>query len=222
MADVPKLPRVNLRLLLGVAPVLIFLGLRGAGCPPMVSVAGGFGASALVFVLTRKEQLVGALALVAFLTVACSAVVGVVTNSEKAYLASGPIGDYLFVTLYAGSAITGQPLIGRLSRELAPRASHRIPQNAQVFVILSLAWAVYCVAQGTARLYMLTSLSTTDYMIWSRILGWPLKAALVSATVWFIYREARKHGPAHNQGAQTWSEQPVTAARVAPRWEERP
>ncbi|MGI8926522.1 MAG: hypothetical protein ACR2HN_07730 [Tepidiformaceae bacterium] len=186
---------MNPRLLFSLLPVAIFYVLYRADFPTWVAISGGFACSAVVLYFNRRDRLIGILTLFGFVIVAASAVVGVVWSSEKAYLASGPISDFLFVPLYAGSIVLRQPLVGGISRELFPAIAGRLPPSAPLFVRLSIAWALFDLIHGAIRTWQLANLSVGEYIIWSRVVGWPLSGTLLAVTAFLIYREARRLEP---------------------------
>jgi len=183
---------VNPRILLSLLPVVVFFGLTRVAAPQL-AILGGFAASALVFYVARGERLIGLLTAFGFSIVAVAAFIGIVWSSEKAYLASGPVSDFLLAPTYIGSVLIGKPLVGGISRELFPAIAGRIPINAPVFAWLSALWAGYDILHGVGRTYMLSELSVGEYIIWSRIISWPPTAIVLGITAFFILREARRH-----------------------------
>ena len=190
---------MNYRILASGIPVAVFY-LLTRNFDPWVAVLGGFVASAIVFYYNRKDRLIGLLAAFGFVVIFVSSIVGVVINSEKAYLAAGPVGDFLFVPLYLGSVLIGKPLIGGIARELMPKYVGHMPINAPVFVWLTVAWAFWDLAHGLGRVWMLQELSTGEYIIWSRLAFWPFSSAMVGLTAWFAWRAA-KHYPREGETA---------------------
>ena len=192
---VSRLPwewRPNFRILVSGIPVAVFYALTKVA-PPSVSVAGGFIAFTIVFYFTQRSRLYQLLTVVGFVAVAISAGVGIVASSEKAYLAAGPIANFVFVPLYLGSVLIGQPLVGGIAREIVPGMVGRLPVNAAVFMWLSVVWGIYEAAQGVVRFLLLSELSVGEYIVWSRVFGWPASAVMLSVTVFFIVRAARAH-----------------------------
>lgn len=191
---VSRLPwewRPNFRILVSGIPVAVFYVLTRVA-PPSVSVTGGFIAFTIVFFYTRRSRLYQLLTVVGFVVVALSAAVGIVTSSEKAYLAAGPVSNFVFVPLYLGSVRLGQPLVGGIAREIVPGMVGRLPVNAAVFAWLSVVWGVYEAVQGVVRFLLLSELSVGEYIVWSRVFGWPASAVMLSVTVFFIVRAARR------------------------------
>lgn len=184
---------MNFRILMSIIPVALFLALNRLGAPAVLAIGLGFAASAIVFFWNRKDHLIGALTLFGFVVVALSAIVGIIWENEKAYLAAGPLTDFLFIPMYVGSILLKQPLIGGIARELAPAIAGKLPVNAPVFVGLSFAWAGYDLAHGILRTYLLSELSVGQYIVWSRLISWPFSAALLGFTIWLIVRAADRH-----------------------------
>jgi hypothetical protein len=188
---------VNLRIATSIIPVIVFYALTRVA-PAWLSISGGFAAATVVFWYNRRVRLISWLTVFGFAVIAVGAVIGIIWNNEKAYLAAGPAQDFLFVPVYLGSIVIRKPLIGGIARELVPAIARRIPTDARVFVYLSLAWAAYDLVHGAIRFYMLQELSVGEYLIWSRIAFWPAGAALVATTAILIMRESRRI--AHERG----------------------
>jgi hypothetical protein len=96
------------------------------------------------------------------------------------------------VPVYLVSILIGKPLIGGIVRELFPAYVAALPADHRVYVHLSLAWAAYDILHGIARVYMLSSLSVGEYLVWSRLASWPVNAALLGFSAWLISREVRR------------------------------
>lgn len=181
---------MNFKILASGIPIAVFFGLSQVASP-WIAIVGGFSASSLVYYASRRDRLIGEIAAFAFVCVAVTALVGIVANSEKAYLASGPVSDFLFVPWYLGSVLLGRPLVGGIARELAPALAMKVPLQAPVFAWLSVAWAGFDTIHGTMRVYLLTHLSVGEYIVWSRLIGWPITGALLATSAFFIWRAAR-------------------------------
>jgi len=200
---------MNLRVVTSILPVATFYLLTRVA-EPWLAILGGFAVSTAVFYVNRKDRLIGALTVFGFVVVAASAAVGIIWDSEKAYLASGPIMDFLFVPLMLGSVAIGRPLVGGIARELFPALAGAIPPRAAVFVWLTVAWALWNLVHGIVRVYMLQELSTGEYIIWSRLAFWPFGAALMGSSAWFVYRASKRHRPADAPGSSVeWAREPA-------------
>ena len=190
----PKDWRPNPRLLITVIPVAVFYVLTLVASAS-VAVGGGFIAATIVFYYTRQSPLYQALSAIGYGVVAVAALVGIIWSSEKAFLAAGAGSDFVFVFVYLGSLAIRQPLVGGITREVFPRAAGRLPPMAPVFVWLTLGWATFDVFSFFLRVYLLINLSVGEYIIWSRVIGWPSAALLLIGTGYFIQRSARQLGP---------------------------
>jgi intracellular septation protein A len=183
---------MNPRILLTLIPIAVFYALFRLDAPTWVAIGGGFAASAAVLLTNRSDRLIGGLTLFGFSILAITAVIGIIWGSEKAYLASGPISDFLFAPLYLVSILIGKPLIGGIAREMFPAYVAGLPPDHRVFVLLSLLWAGYDIIHGLARVYMLSNLSVGEYLIWSRLAAWPVSSALLAFSAWLILRETKR------------------------------
>jgi hypothetical protein len=183
---------VNFRIASSILPVATFYILSRVA-DPWVSIAGGFVASSLVFYWNRRHRVIGLLAAFAFVVLTLSAVIGVIFESEKAYLASGPVADFLFVPMFLASMLLKKPLIGGIVREMFPQFASQVPIHAPVFVSLSVLWAIGEGLTGLLRAYLLYELSVGEYIIWSRLATWPLRAIVVGITIWAVYRASKEY-----------------------------
>lgn len=184
---------MNFRIVTSLLPVMVFFGLTRVAAPA-VAIGGGFVATAAVTYYNRRDRLIGFLTIYGFVIVAVCAAIGIVGGSEKAYLASGPVSDFLLVPLYLGSVLIRRPLIGGVSRELVPAVTERIPRDAGVFMWLSVLWAFSNLVQGFVRWWLLEEYSVGEYLILSRVLTWPITGVVFAITAIAIYREARRYG----------------------------
>lgn len=183
---------MNPRILLTLVPIAVFYGLFKLEAPPWVAIGGGFAASGVVLVLNRRDRLLRGLALFGFVVLGITAVIGMAWGSERAYLSSGPVSDFLFAPLYIVSVLIGKPLAGGIVRELFPAYVAVLPPDHRVYVYLSLIWAGYDILHGVARVYMLATLSVGEYVVWSRLASWPVNAALLGLSAWMVTREVKR------------------------------
>ena len=181
---------MNFRIFLSIAPVLTFLAFTRVA-DAWVAVSGGFAVSVFVFFLARRDRLIGTLSAFGLTVVTVSAILGVIWNSEKAYLASGPASDFLFVPLYLASVLLSRPLVGSIVHEIFPRRFAMVPANHTVFVRLSLAWAGFDVIHGVVLTTLLLNLGVVEYVVWSRVVGWPITGVMLLASLVAVQRTAR-------------------------------
>ena len=179
---------MNPQVLLGVAPIGVFWIARRI-VDTQVAIGAGFAAALLVVWITRgKRGVIGWLALAGLVIVGGAAIAGIVLDSDKVFLANDPIGDFIGAAVFLGSAVIGRPLVGLLACEIYPNLATYLRARDRVFAGLSLFWAVQNATTGGIRVVLLDSLSANDYILWSRVVSWPLGIAGFAFTYWIIGR----------------------------------
>jgi hypothetical protein len=160
-----------------ILPVLIFWGTRQVASSQL-AIGLGFAAAVVVFWLNRrrKKGVIAWIALAGLLIVSGSAVAGLVLDSEKAYLSSDPIGDGITVLVALISVAVGRPIMGMVVCEVFPRFSSHLQATDRVFVIATLLLAAKDLTTGVARIFLLDGLDTDGYLIFSRVVSWPVNA----------------------------------------------
>jgi intracellular septation protein A len=185
---------MNQRTLLSLLPAGIFWILWRT-TETWIAIVGGFAASLIVLRYNRGQPVIAVLTLFGIVVVGLSGIVGILWDSPKAYLASGPVSDFIFVPVYLVSIAIHKPLVGAVARELFPTIAGRVPIEHRVFVIWSYAWAAFNLAQGFVRLWLLQELSVGEYLVWSRVVFWPVSTLMFIGSATMIYRESLKHPP---------------------------
>lgn len=187
---------MNSRILYSLLPAAIFWVLWRT-TETWIAILSGFGASLLVLRYNRDQRLIGFLTIFGMVIVGMSGAIGIIWDSPKAYLASGPVSDFLFVPVYLVSIAIGKPLVGGIAREMFPAIAGRLPVDHGLFVAWSLAWAAFNLAQGFIRWWMLTELSVGEYLVWTRVVFWPVSTTMLLVCGWMILRESQKHPVRH-------------------------
>lgn len=182
--------RINFRILLGGLPVAVFYVLTRFA-PAWVAISGGFLASVFVFRVARTNGLIRLLTAFGLAIVAVSALVGIIWESEKAYLAAGPAADFLWPLLHAASIAVRRPLVGAVAREMVPWLTGSIPANDRLFVGLSAMWGSLDLVRGFVLIWFLQNMSVGEYIVYSRLFNWPINITLLVITVLLIARRAR-------------------------------
>lgn len=185
------------RMALSAVPALSFW-LLSTVSRPEAAILGGFGAYLVVFRLTQGARNLQALSALSLAIVSMSAMLGIVTSSEKAFLAAGPVSDFVVAPVFLGSIAVNRPLVAGVVHDAAPAIAATLRHDAAVFVWLTAAWGLFNLATGALRSYMLAEMSTTEYMIWSRVIGWPLGwtvIAAMAATLLLAHRRASHRHP---------------------------
>jgi intracellular septation protein A len=182
---------IRLRLLLGLLPAWIFLGVSRFA-PPWAAIGSGFVATLAVYERTDRNRFVGGLAAFALAVVAIASVVGIAWSDEKAYLASGVATDLLFVPAYLVSALIRRPFVGGIAREMVPTIAGVLPLDHAVYRLLTFAWAIYYAAHGLVQWWLLRELSVAQFVIISRVILWPPTGLALLLTAGVIWRAAKR------------------------------
>jgi len=185
-----------------IAPVLIFWGTRQVA-DTQIAIAAGFVAAIIVFWLNRrrKKGILAWLAIAGLVIVSGSVFADLPLDSEKAYLANDPIGDGITVLVALGSVLIGKPIIGLLACEIFPRLTRYLQYGDRVFVQVTLMLAAKDLTTGIARVFLLDSLDTDGYLIFSRVVSWPINAVFFYLAYRMIKRANREARPAANRRA---------------------
>lgn len=187
---------INNEIWLSFLPVAAFL-IVGRFADTRIAIGAGFAMALVVFLRTRHSGVIGQLAVGGIAIVGGAALVGVVIDSDKAFLASDPISDFLWVAAFGLSVLLGRPLMGIIVREMFPGAREWLPERHRVFVWLSVAWALQNILTAAIRIVLLDSLSAEGYILWSRVITWPLNVALFALSYYVIWRAIRERAGAY-------------------------
>ena len=153
---------------------------------------GGFVAAIIVFWLNRRRNkgILAWLAIAGLVIVSGSAIAGLLLDSEKAYLANDPIGDGITVLVALGSVLIGRPIVGYIACEVFPRATSQLHATDRVFVQITLLLAAKDLITGGARVAP-RRLDTDGYLLFSRVVSWPLNALFFYAAYRMTIRANR-------------------------------
>ncbi len=155
-----------------------------------------FAVSIAVFYRNRQHGTIRLLGVLGFVIVAASAVIGLISNSGKVYVAQNLVTDFIFAGVFATSVVVGKPLIGSIVREVVPALQPVMDVQYPLFVKLTLVCAAINLGTGIARVFLLAALTDTQYVIASRALGLPLDVAFYFACYVLVQREAIRIWPA--------------------------
>jgi intracellular septation protein A len=173
----------------GLIPVGVFLVANYFG-PAQLAIGLSFAASVVVFAVNRGHGAVRLLSVLGFSIVTVSAVVGIVANNERAFVAQNIVSDFIFAAVFVASVVVHRPLIGAIAREAAPGIAPVMAVDAPVFARLTLISAAMNVATGVVRIFLFQSLSVNAYVIASRAIGAPLSIAFIIYCYYAVTREA--------------------------------
>lgn len=180
-------------------PILFFyLGWKVSGLLLGVVLATAVGVAAYLY--ERHKERPGMVARLALAFVFIQGVVGLAFGSAKVYLAQPVILNLLLGLVFLVTTLRGKPFAGQFAEELYPFPPEVKESDTfkQVFARVSIVWAAYFLARSLIRLYML-QWSVDAFVVVNVLTGFPIIAALMSWSVWYIsrsFRQSEEWGPA--------------------------
>ena len=174
-------------------PVLVFYVVyKAAGL--LAGIAAATAVSFAAWVYERRRERSGLLAWLTLLIVVVQALVGLVADDARAYLAPSVLATSAWGLVFLGSVAVGRPLAGLFAGEMYPfppevRASATF---RRVFGIVSLGWGVLLLTRSGIRLATLSESSVDAFVLVNAVTGFPLTAAMMTWSVWYATRAFRR------------------------------
>ena len=185
--------RPNPRFLLSGLPALTFWAATHTAST-QVAIALSFVSFFAVFQATKGVGTARMLAFLSLIVISMGAALGIATTSERAYLAADPASDALMAVLFLGSAAFGRPFVGMIVGDAVPGLAARLDPQHRIYLWLTLAWGLFNVATALVRWQMVTHLSVGEYLLWSRVLAWPLGYGVMILMGVALFLAARSPG----------------------------
>ena len=176
------------------APVFLFLILNFIA-PAQVAIGVSFAASVWVFLRNRDSGVIRVLAILGFAVITGSAIVGLATESTKAFAAQNIVSDFAVSAVGLGSIAIGRPLVGAVARQTLPALRALLDVSHPTFVYLTVGFVALNLFTGVVRIFMLDALSTNEYVVLSRLISYPLTAVFTVASFYFVRRAAAAQSP---------------------------
>lgn len=187
-------------------PVLAFwVGWKMAG------LVAGIALSTIValgaWLLERRQSRPGVMARIALAVVVFQAVLGLVSDSEVAFLAPQVLINLGWGLAFLVSAVIGRPLTGVFAAEMVdmPPEVRASATYRRVFGRISAVWGVYLVMRSAVRFALLAWVSVDAFVASNLLTGAPLMALLMTWSIWYgtrAFRESDEWG---------WAFQPQVA-----------
>jgi len=187
--------RPDFRVFQGALPAAVFFIANQFG-PTQVAIALSFAISLWVFVKNPGHGVIRALSVLSFTIVTGSAIVALILDSDKAFVAQNLVGDFAIAAVCIGSVLLGRPMIGAIAREMVPGIQPVMPVGHTVFVRLTLINAAFNLGTGIVRIFMLGALSANAYLVLSRVVFLPLGILFFLLCYRWITQEAIRIWPA--------------------------
>jgi intracellular septation protein A len=174
-------------------PVLVFYVTYKLG-GLLAGIAAATVVSLAAWLYERRSERSGLLAWLTLLIVVVQALVGVIADDARAYLAPAVLATLAWALVFIGSVVIGRPLAGLFAGEMYPfppevRASATF---RRVFSVVSLAWGALLLARSGVRLTALTHESIDAFVVVNAATGIPLTCVMMAWSVWYATRAFRR------------------------------
>lgn len=176
-----------------VGPMLAFyVGWRLVGLHVGIAVATVASLAALWS--ERRQGRRGLMARIALAFVLLQATVGVVTGSERLYLAQPVLVSGAYGLAFLGSVAIRRPLTAAFAEEMYPFPDEvrRSITYRRAFSRISLVWGVYLLGRSAMRLAALADSSVEAFLVVNVVTGVPVTAFLLGWSVWYAVRFFRR------------------------------
>lgn len=181
---------VDFRILFGILPVVAFY--IGYQWNAYAAISLGLIATVVAYYASDRKGLVGLFALFGLLVATTAAVVGIVLEDERAFLARDAAIDYLLATLGLASLLLRRPIVGVILRDMWPNLRKLLPERHRAFMLATLVFALFNIFQGVVRTWMLFGgFSIGEYLVYSRLFGWPTTGIMLVIVAGIVRRAAR-------------------------------
>ena len=174
-------------------PVLVFYVAYKLG-GLLAGIAAATAVSLAAWLYERRSERSGLLAWLTLLIVVVQALIGVIADDARAYLAPAVLATLVWALVFIGSVVVGRPLAGLFAGEMYPfppevRASATF---RRVFSVVSLAWGALLLSRSGVRLTALTHESIDAFVVVNAATGIPLTCAMMAWSVWYATRAFRR------------------------------
>jgi Protein of unknown function (DUF3159) len=173
----------------GLLPIAAFyLGWRLSGLT--VGMAAAAAVSLIVYAYERRAGRDGLLVRLSLGFVAVQTLVGLISNSATAYLATPVLANAVWGLAFLGSVAVKRPLAGTLACAWYPfpREFRETPEFKHVYGVESVVWGVYLLARCALRLAVLLSAGVGGYVLIVFLTGTPITFGLVVWSIWYAVR----------------------------------
>jgi hypothetical protein len=173
----------------GFLPVgAFYAGLRVSGLEAGIATSAFL--SVVLYVYERASGRDGMLVRLSLAFVAVQSLVGVLSDSAVAYLATPVLANAAWGFLFLGSAAIGRPLAGVLACAWYPFGPEfrETAEFKRVYGVESVVWGVYLLARTALRLAVLLNGSVGTYVVVAFLTGTPTMLVLVAWSVWYAVR----------------------------------
>ena len=174
-------PRTDPVVLLGLAPVLLYLLIERTG-DVRAAIAASVVAAVVVFVVQRRlrpqHKVVFRLSVLGLAIMIVFGVLGLIEKDGKTFWTFDPVDDFIVGGIFCLSLLLGRPIVSPVIRELFPQVAERLPGDHRIWVKVTAVWAVKILLTGLLRLWLLDAVDASTYAIIRLPIGWAINLVL--------------------------------------------
>lgn len=174
-------------------PVLAFyVGWKLSGL--LLGMALATATSLAAYRYERRRDRSGVMARVALGLIVMQAVIGLIANDARAFLAPPVLINGAWGLVFIGSVAVRRPLAGVFANEMYafPDEVRGSDTFRRVFSVESLVWGVYMVVRSIFRLWALSETGVDGFVVSNLVTGFPIMTLLISWSIWYGVRGFRK------------------------------
>lgn len=180
-------------------PLAFYVGWKLSGL--VVGIVASTVMSLLAFRAERRAERPGFMVRLSLAVVIIQAVIGLIADSERVYLAQPVLVTGVYGLAFIVSVAIGKPLAGAFASDFYPFPDEVKSSITfrQAFARISLAWGVYLLIRSAMRLATLSESSVEAFLVVNFVTGVPLTGLLMSWSVWYgirFFRQSEEWGPA--------------------------
>lgn len=141
----------------------------------------------------RRNERPGIMARIGLALVVVYAVVGIIADDAKVYLAQPVLVSGIYGVSFLVSVALGKPLAGFFAREVYPFPDELKASQTwrTVFGRISIVWGLFLLARSSARMLILVKTNVDLFVAINFVTGAPLIAGVMSWSVWYGLRGFR-------------------------------
>ena len=185
-------------------PLVLFIGfLELMGTLSALLIALSWSVVTIAYRVSTGRRVPG-LIIISSVALSARTLVTILTGSMVMYFIQPMISTVLIGCAFLISVPYGRPLAARLAADFVPldEATRSHPLVQQFFVRLSLLWSMTSLVNAAVTIWLLTTQSTTTFMLVKSAMGPVFGTITISSSLWWFQRSAaRAHVRVQRAGA---------------------
>ena len=175
-------------------PLVLFIGfLEAVGTLSALLIALSWSVLTIAYRVSTGRRVPG-LIVISSVALTARTVVTLITGSMVVYFIQPTISTVLIGCAFLVSVPFGRPLAERLAADFVPldEATRSHPLVQRFFVRLSLLWSLTSLVNGAITIWLLTTQSTTTFMLIKSAMGPAFGVVTIGGSLWWFQRAAAR------------------------------